>query len=107
MKAKARTYMLIEKGTLAEPKESVCPVGTSIAVFYLFYHIPTRRKHLRSNKAELAEIADRITEMAIHHQLRLILRAIRRPENDLSVHKISELGRCTLLEQEPFPWPIR
>jgi DNA mismatch repair protein MutL len=63
--AKVGTYLLIEKGKPLELKEAGCPVGTSIAVFDLFYHIPARRKHLRSNEAELAEIADRITEMAI------------------------------------------
>jgi DNA mismatch repair protein MutL len=57
--------MLIEKEKPLEQKEAGCPAGTSIAVFDLFYNIPARRKHLRSNEAELAGIADLITELAI------------------------------------------
>jgi DNA mismatch repair protein MutL len=63
--AKAGTSLLIEKAAALELKEAGCPIGTSIAVFDLFYHIPARRKHLRGSEAELAEIADLITELAI------------------------------------------
>lgn len=63
--AKVGTYLLIEKAAALELKEAGCPAGTSIAVFDLFYHIPARRKHLRGSEAELAEIADLITELAI------------------------------------------
>jgi DNA mismatch repair protein MutL len=63
--ASAGTHLLMEKGMQQELKEAGCPIGTSIAVFDLFYHIPARRKHLRSSQAELAEIADLITRLAI------------------------------------------
>jgi DNA mismatch repair protein MutL len=63
--AAAGTYMLLEKGTPVELKEAGCPAGTSIAVHDLFYHIPARRKHLRGAEAELAEIAELITRLAI------------------------------------------
>jgi DNA mismatch repair protein MutL len=73
------TYMLVEKGEIKEIKAIGCPIGTSIAVKDLFYNIPARRKHLKGDEAELAHIADIITELAIiNHEISFELFSGRR-----------------------------
>jgi DNA mismatch repair protein MutL len=55
----------LEGGKIVGQKEIGCPIGTSITVRELFYNVPARRKHLKGAEAELAHIANAVTEMAI------------------------------------------
>ena len=59
------TYLRMEAGKIAEIKDVGCAVGTTIAVWDLFYNVPARRKHLKGKEAELVHVTNTITEMAI------------------------------------------
>ena len=54
-----------ERRHLASEREVGAPEGTSIEVADLFYNLPARRKFLKSDTAESAQISRLITQMAL------------------------------------------
>jgi len=61
----AGTEIRVNGGTVASEREVGAPVGTSIEVADLFYNLPARRKFLKSDSAEAAQISRLVTQMAL------------------------------------------
>jgi DNA mismatch repair protein MutL len=59
------TEIRVNGGTLASDREVGAPEGTSIEVADLFYNLPARRKFLKSDSAESAQISRLVTQMAL------------------------------------------
>jgi DNA mismatch repair protein MutL len=63
----AGTKVIIKGGKLISIVETGAPDGTSIVVDDLFYNMPVRKKYLKSDSFELAQIIDVVTRMALGH----------------------------------------
>jgi DNA mismatch repair protein MutL len=61
----AGTEIRVETGTVVSVREAGVPEGTSIEVADLFQTIPARRKFLKSDAAESAQISRLVTQMAL------------------------------------------
>ena len=59
------TEIRVNGGTVASEREVGAPEGTSIDVADLFYNLPARRKFLKSDSAESAQISRVVTQMAL------------------------------------------
>jgi DNA mismatch repair protein MutL len=59
------TEIRVNGGTVASDREVGAPEGTSIEVADLFYNLPARRKFLKSDSAESAQISRLVTQMAL------------------------------------------
>ena len=59
------TEIRVNGGTVASEREVGVPEGTSIEVADLFYNLPARRKFLKSDSAESAQISRLVTQMAL------------------------------------------
>ena len=59
------TEIRINGGTVASEQEIGAPEGTCIEVRDLFYNVPARRKFLKSDTAESAQISRLMTQMAL------------------------------------------
>ena len=59
------TEIRVNGGTVASEREVGAPEGTSIEVADLFYNLPARRKFLKSDSAESAQISRLVTQMAL------------------------------------------
>ena len=59
------TEIRVNGGTIASEREMGAPEGTSIEVSDLFYNLPARRKFLKSDSAESAQISRLVTQMAL------------------------------------------
>ncbi len=59
------TEIRVNGGTVASEREIGAPEGTSIEVSDLFYNLPARRKFLKSDTAESAQISRLVTQMAL------------------------------------------
>ena len=59
------TEIRINGGTVASAREVGAPEGTAIEVADLFYNLPARRKFLKSDTAEAAQISRLVTQMAL------------------------------------------
>ena len=59
------TEIRVNGGTVASDREIGAPEGTSIEVSDLFYNLPARRKFLKSDTAESAQISRLVTQMAL------------------------------------------
>ena len=59
------TEIRVNGGTVASQREVGAPEGTSIEVADLFYNLPARRKFLKSDSAESAQISRLVTQMAL------------------------------------------
>jgi len=59
------TEIRVNGGTVASEREVGVPAGTSIEVSDLFYNLPARRKFLKSDTAESAQISRLVTQMAL------------------------------------------
>jgi DNA mismatch repair protein MutL len=59
------TEIQIEGGGTASASEAGCPVGTSIEVRDLFYNLPARRKFLKTDAAEMAQVTRIVTQLAL------------------------------------------
>lgn len=57
----------IDGSKLVEQTPISCPVGANFAVRNLFYNIPVRRKFLKSNQTELANITAEFERIALAH----------------------------------------
>jgi DNA mismatch repair protein MutL len=59
------TELRVNGGAVASEREVGAPEGTSIEVGDLFYNLPARRKFLKSDTAESAQISRLVTQMAL------------------------------------------
>jgi DNA mismatch repair protein MutL len=59
------TEIRVNGGTVASEQEVGAPEGTCIDVADLFYNLPARRKFLKSDTAEAAQISRLVTQMAL------------------------------------------
>ncbi|HEX5069794.1 MAG TPA: DNA mismatch repair endonuclease MutL [Vicinamibacterales bacterium] len=61
----AGTELRIEGGTLVASREVGAPAGTLIEVSDLFFNLPARRKFLKADTAESAQISRLVTQLAL------------------------------------------
>ncbi len=61
------TRLRVEGGTLRDVEETGCPPGTRLEVRNLFFNVPARRKFLRTEATELANIRTLFHVFAIAH----------------------------------------
>jgi DNA mismatch repair protein MutL len=61
----AGTEIRVNGGALASVAEAGMPEGTSIEVGDLFYNLPARRKFLKSDGAESAQVSRTVTQLAL------------------------------------------
>jgi DNA mismatch repair protein MutL len=59
------TEIGLEGGGVASVSETGCPVGTSIEVRDLFFNLPARRKFLKTDAAEMAQVTRIVTQLAL------------------------------------------
>jgi DNA mismatch repair protein MutL len=55
----------VDGGAPASIRDAGAPVGTSVEVRDLFYNLPARRKFLKSDAAEMAQVTRVVTQMAL------------------------------------------
>jgi DNA mismatch repair protein MutL len=66
----AGTEIRVNGGTIAGVAEVGAPEGTSIEVNDVFYNLPARRKFLKSDAAESAQVSRIVTQLALaYHQV--------------------------------------
>jgi DNA mismatch repair protein MutL len=59
------TEIRVNGGTLSSVREVGAPQGTSVEVSDLFYNLPARRKFLKSDGAESAQVSRMVTQLAL------------------------------------------
>jgi len=59
------TEIRVDGGTASPPREVAAPEGTGIEVGDLFYNLPARRKFLKADAAESAQITRLVTQIAL------------------------------------------
>ncbi len=59
--------IVLDAGVVRSLTEIGCAKGTTIKVKDLFYNLPARLKHLKSNQTELAHIIEAVTHIAIYY----------------------------------------
>ncbi len=63
----AGTKVIIKGGKLISIDQTGAPDGTSVFVDDLFYNTPVRKKYLKSDSVELAQIIDVVTRIVLGH----------------------------------------
>ena len=63
--AEAGTEIRVDAGIMAPPAEAGMPTGTSVEVRDLFYNLPARRKFLKSDGGESAQVSRVVTQFAL------------------------------------------
>jgi DNA mismatch repair protein MutL len=63
--ASSGTEIRVSGGTLSSVREVGAPPGTMVEVADLFYNLPARRKFLKSDGAESAQISRMVTQLAL------------------------------------------
>jgi DNA mismatch repair protein MutL len=72
----AGTEIVVEAGILKSIREVGAPEGTRIEVGELFYNLPARRKFLKADTAESAQISRLVTQLALgYHEIGFVLRS--------------------------------
>jgi len=57
----------VEAGQISGPAPCSAPPGTRVEVRDLFYSVPARRKFLRTNQTEMAQISEQLARIALAH----------------------------------------
>jgi DNA mismatch repair protein MutL len=65
--ATSGTEIKVNGGVVASEAEVGMPEGTAVEVADLFYNLPARRKFLKSDGAETAQVSKLVTQMALAH----------------------------------------
>lgn len=60
-------HLLIQGSKVVEQEPVACPVGSNFAVNNLFYNVPARRKFLKSDQTEMANIITEFERIALVH----------------------------------------
>src|SRR6185436_6311213 len=63
--AESGTEIRVNGGTVASMVEAGMPEGTSVEVADVFYNLPARRKFLKSDSAESAQVSRIVTQVAL------------------------------------------
>ncbi len=63
--AASGTEIRVNGGTVSSVREAGAPPGTTVEVADLFYNLPARRKFLKSDGAESAQISRMVTQLAL------------------------------------------
>jgi DNA mismatch repair protein MutL len=63
--APSGTEIRVNGGTLSSVREVGAPPGTTVEVADLFYNLPARRKFLKSDGAESAQVSRMVTQLAL------------------------------------------
>jgi DNA mismatch repair protein MutL len=63
--APSGTEIRVNGGTLSSVREAGAPPGTMVEVADLFYNLPARRKFLKSDGAESAQVSRMVTQLAL------------------------------------------
>jgi DNA mismatch repair protein MutL len=70
------TEVLVEAGIVQSVREVGAPEGTRIEVGELFYNLPARRKFLKADTAESAQVSRLVTQLALgYHEVGFVLRS--------------------------------
>ena len=73
------TEVIVEGGALGDVREVGAPEGTRIEVADLFFNLPARRKFLKADTAESAQISRLVTQLALGcHEVGFALRSGQR-----------------------------
>jgi DNA mismatch repair protein MutL len=72
--ALAGTEILIDAGVTRDVRDAGAPEGTLIEVADLFYNLPARRKFLKADTAESAQVSRLVTQLAlVAHEIGFVL----------------------------------
>ena len=63
--AQSGTELRIDGGTIVSCRDAGAPEGTCVEVADLFYNLPARRKFLKSDTAESAQVSRLVTQLAL------------------------------------------
>lgn len=58
-------FVVVEGGVVSGPEPCAAPLGTSVEVRDLFYAVPARRKFLKTNQTEMANISEQLARIAL------------------------------------------
>ena len=61
------THLLLEGSKVRSQEPEACPVGANFLVKNLFFNVPARRKFLKSNSTELANITSEMERIVLVH----------------------------------------
>lgn len=74
------TEIVVEAGVIASIREVGAPEGTRVQVGELFFNLPARRKFLKADTAEAAQISRLVTQLALgYHEVGFVLKSGERP----------------------------
>ena len=92
----------MDAGTTSSIREAGSPEGTTIEVADLFYNLPARRKFLKSDAAEAAQISKLVTQMALGYPEVGFTLTSARPSRARAARRRRSLGRFfQLLGERP------
>ncbi len=70
------TEIVVEAGAVTTVREVGAPEGTRVEVAELFYNLPARRKFLKADTAESAQVSRLVTQLALgYHEVGFVLRS--------------------------------
>jgi DNA mismatch repair protein MutL len=74
------TEILVEGGVPGQPREVGAPEGTLVEVRDLFFNLPARRKFLKADTAESAQVSRLVTQLALgYYEIGFVLKSGTRP----------------------------
>ncbi|HVW06135.1 MAG TPA: DNA mismatch repair endonuclease MutL, partial [Vicinamibacterales bacterium] len=74
------TEILVEGGVPGQPREVGAPEGALVEVRDLFFNLPARRKFLKADTAESAQVSRLVTQLALgYYEIGFVLKSGTRP----------------------------